>query len=175
MPLTLHAAFVPNCQQTLTALHNLVDKAETYAKENGIEASELIDAKLADDMWSLPWHVRACWVHSKLVLTLLPTGEFSPDFTDLPDSWDAMRATIADAQEALTAITPEQLEEVAESTVGFVLGGKRLMEMTGSNFLMSFSQPNVYFHATTFYDILRMKGLPLGKMDYMGPIRVLGS
>ncbi|MEM8726014.1 MAG: DUF1993 domain-containing protein [Pseudomonadota bacterium] len=174
MPLSLHQAFVPSAQQILTGLSGLVDKAETYARDNGMDASELIDAKLAEDMWSLPWHVRACWVHSKLVLDLLPSGEFSPDFTDLPKDWDAMRAMIADAQETLAAATPEALEDVSEKTIGFVLGGKRLMELTGANFLLSFSQPNFYFHATTFYDILRMKGLPLGKMEFMGPVRVLG-
>ena len=42
------------------------------------------------------------------------------------------------------------------------------MEFSGQNFLLGFSQPNFYFHATTFYDILRMKGVPLGKRDYMG-------
>jgi len=175
LPITLHQAFVPSCQQILTGMTGLVDKAEAFAKDNGMEASELIDARLAENMWTLPWHVRACWVHSKLVITLLPTGEFSPDFTELPQGWDGLRAMIADAQETLAAVTPEQLEDVTDKTIAFVLGGKRLMEMTGSNFLLSFSQPNFYFHATTFYDILRMKGLPLTKTDFMGPPRVLGS
>ena len=175
MPMTLHEAFVPSCQQILTGLTSLVDKAENFARDNGIEDAELINAKLAENMWSLPWHVRACWVHSAYVIKLLPTGEFSPDFTELPEGWDGMRAMIADAQEQLASTSPEQLEDVADKTIGFVLGGKRLMELTGANFLLSFSQPNFYFHSTTFYDILRMKGLPLGKMDYMGSIRILGS
>lgn len=175
MPMTLHEAFVPSCQQILTGLTGLVDKAESFAKDEGMEDAELIDAKLAENMWSLPWHVRACWVHSAYVINLLPTGEFTPDFTELPEGWDGMRAMIADAQAGLAATSPEQLEEVADKTIGFILGGKRLMELTGANFLLSFSQPNFYFHSTTFYDILRMKGLPLGKMDYMGPIRILGS
>jgi len=173
LPLTLHAAFVPNCQQVSGAMLAIVDKAESYARNQGIDNSELIDAKLADTMWSLPWHVRSCWVHSAYVIGQLPSGEFSPDFTDIPGSWVAMRAMIGDAQAHLAAVTPADLEAVADSTVGFVLGGRRLMELTGSNFLLSFSQPNFYFHATTFYDILRMKGLPLGKMDFMGRPRTI--
>jgi uncharacterized protein len=173
MPLTLHAAFVPSCQQVLGGMLAMIDKAEGYAREHGIDDSELIGAKLADTMWSLPWQVRSCWVHSAYVVGLLPTGEFSPDFTDVPDSWDAMRAMVADAQARLAVVAPEELEAVADRTVGFVLGGKRLMEFTGSNFLLSFSQPNFYFHAATFYDILRMKGVPLGKMDFMGRPRVI--
>ena len=142
MSISLHDAFVPSCQQILTGLSGLVDKAEAYAKENGLADSELIDAKLADDMWSLPWHVRACWMHSTYVIDQIATGEFTPDFTTLPEGWDGMRAMIAEAQSGLAAVTPEQLDAVADKTVGFVLGGKRLMEMTGQNFLLSFSQPN---------------------------------
>ena len=43
---------------------------------------------------------------------------------------------------------------------------------TVEDFLLSFSIPNLHFHATTAYDILRMKGVPLGKRDYLGRIRV---
>ncbi|TNE31671.1 MAG: DUF1993 domain-containing protein [Alphaproteobacteria bacterium] len=172
MSLSLYEAFVPNCQQMIGALPGMIDKGEAFAKEHGISEEEMMGCRLADDMWNLPWHIRSCWVHSAFVISLLPTGEFSPDFTELPQSWDAMRAMVAKTQSELAAVTPEQLEAVAGNTVGFVLGGKRLMEGTAANFLLSFSQPNVYFHATTFYDILRMKGVPLGKRDFMGMPRL---
>ena len=172
MALSLYEAFVPNCQQTVGALPGLIDKGEAFAKEHGISEDEMMGCRLAEDMWNLPWHIRSCWVHSAYVISLLPTGEFSPDFTELPQGWDEMRAMVKKTLDELAAVTPDQLEEVADSTIGFVLGGKRLMEFTGQNFLMSFSQPNVYFHATTFYDILRMKGVPLGKRDFMGMPRI---
>ncbi|WP_284124953.1 DUF1993 domain-containing protein [Parerythrobacter aestuarii] len=174
MSLTLYDAFVPSCQQILGGMAGVIDKAEAHCGESGCEASELIEAKLADNMWNLPWHVRSVWAHSAYVISLLPTGEFSPDFTELPQDWDAMRAKLKRTQDELAAVTPEQLEAIADKTIGFVLGGKRLMEFTGQNFLLSFSQPNFYFHATTFYDILRMKGVPLGKRDYLGTPRIIG-
>jgi len=175
MPLSLHEAFVPTALQLLGGMRGLVDKAEQHCADNGLEASDLIDASLTETMWSLPWHVRACWVHSGFAINLYKTGEFSPDFTDVPKDWDAMRAMIDDAIAQLEALTPDDLEAVADETIGFVLGGNRLMEMTGQNFLLSFNQPNFFFHATTFYDILRMKGVALGKRDFMGTPRVIGS
>ena len=175
MPLTLHEAFAPSCAQILKGVRAQVDKAEQYAAEAGIAPSELIEAKLADDMWPLPYHVRSVWVHTKLALDLAPSGEFSPDFTNIPGDWDAMRAMIDDALATLETVSPDSLEEIADKRIHFVLGGKRLMEFTVTNFLMSFSQPNLYFHATTFYDILRMKGLPLVKRDYLFAPRVIGS
>ncbi|WP_095012619.1 DUF1993 domain-containing protein [Tsuneonella mangrovi] len=173
MALSLYEAFVPNCQQAVGALPGMIDKGEAYANEHGITEEEMLGLRLIDDMWNLPWHIRSCWVHSAYVISLLPTGEFSPDFTKIADSWDAMREEVATTLDALANVTPEELEAVADKTVAFVLGGKRLMEFTGQNFLMSFSQPNLYFHATTFYDILRMKGVPLGKRDFMGRARIL--
>lgn len=174
MGLTLHDAFVPTCRQLLGALDRLVTKGEAFAREQGLADEELLGARLHETMWNLPWHVRSCWVHSGYVLELLPTGEFSPDFTDLPQDWATMRAMIADADARLARVDPAALEALADSTIGFVLGGKRLMEFTAQNFLLSFSQPNFQFHATTFYDILRMKGVPLGKRDYLGTPRVIG-
>ncbi|KWV90821.1 DUF1993 family protein [Erythrobacter sp. YT30] len=175
MPITLHQAIIPSFRQVLGGVRAQVDKAESFVTEKGIAAAELIEAKLADDMWPLPYHMRSCWVHSKLAFDLAPTGEFSPDFTDLPQDWDAMRAMIDDAQQALDQVSPDTLEEIAGEKIAFVLGGKALMHFTVSEFLLSFSQPNFYFHATTFYDILRMKGVPLVKRDYLHAPRVIGS
>ncbi|MHA6334074.1 DUF1993 domain-containing protein [Qipengyuania sp. CAU 1752] len=174
MPLTLHQAFVPSCQQILGGMVHLIDKAEAHVAETGMDASELYDARLADTMWNLPWHVRAVWVHSAYTLDQIPTGEFTPDFTTLPQDFAAMRAMIAEAQERLGRVDADELESLADTTVGFVLGGKRLMEFTAQNFLLSFNQPNFYFHATTFYDLLRMKGVALGKRDFMGAPRMRG-
>ena len=176
MALSLHEAFVPSAKQILLGMKGVIAKAEAHCAEHGVDASELIEAKLADNMWTLPWHVRACWSHSGFAINLYKSDRiFSPDFTDLPSSWDQMRAMIDDAIAQLDAITVEDLEALADETIGFELGGKRLMEMTGQNFLLSFNQPNFYFHATTFYDILRMKGVALGKRDYLGTPRVLGA
>ena len=103
MALTLHEAFVPSCQQVLGGMQALVNKAEAFVQEQGLTDADLIEAKLCDTMWPLPQHVRSVWVHSAYVISQLPTGEFSPDFTELPQSWDAMRAQLKAAQDALAA------------------------------------------------------------------------
>ena len=172
MAITLYDAFVPSCQQILGGLSGLIDKGEAHVKEHGLDDTDLIEATLSETMWTLPWHVRACWVHGAYTFDQLPTGEFTPDFTDVPDSWDSMRAMVDDAQAKLAALDPDTVEALAGKTIGFVLGGKRLMEFSGQDFLLSFNQPNFYFHATTFYDILRHKGVALGKRDFMGAPRL---
>ncbi|MEQ8411119.1 MAG: DUF1993 domain-containing protein [Erythrobacter sp.] len=170
MPLTLHTAFVPTCEQLLGGLRTVIDRAEAHTRAEGLDDAELIGASLVPDMWPLPWHVRACWVHSGYALGLMPTGEFTPDFTAIPDSWDAMRAMVDEALATLTGVDEDDLERIADSKVTFVMGGRKLMEGTVSQFLLGFHQVNFQFHAATFYGICRMKGVKLGKMDYMGPL-----
>ncbi|MFN2099973.1 DUF1993 family protein [Altererythrobacter sp. MF3-039] len=171
MALTLYDAFVPTCQQILGALNGVLDKGQAYAAEHGISDDEMLGARLAEDMWNLPWHPRSCWMHSAYAIAQVKTGEFTPNFETIPDSWDGMRAQVQTALDDLEKVSADELEAIADNSVHFVLGGKRLMEFTVQDFLLSFSIPNVMFHATTAYDILRMKGVPLSKRDFMGAPR----
>lgn len=168
MAFDLYAAFVPTTRQLLGALPGVIAKAEEFVAENHCSDAELIEARLADDMWPLPWHVRSCWMHSAYALDQLAGTEFTPDFTSIPDSWDAMRAMIAEAEDRLADATPEAVNSIAERKIDFVLGGETRFTLPGERFLLGFNLPNFQFHATTFYDILRMKGVPLSKRDYMG-------
>ncbi|HXJ33802.1 MAG TPA: DUF1993 family protein, partial [Candidatus Eisenbacteria bacterium] len=76
-----------------------------------------------------------------------------------------------EAREALQKVTPGEVNALQGKDVVFQLRDFKL-PFTAEGFLLSFSLPNFYFHATTAYDILRMKGVPIGKRDYMGPMRL---
>ena len=71
----------------------------------------------------------------------------------------------------LSAWTPEAVNALCGRDVVFHVG-ERQMPFTAEGFLMSFSLPNFYFHATTAYDILRTNGVPLGKRDFMGRLKL---
>jgi hypothetical protein len=78
---------------------------------------------------------------------------------------------VADATSALTALKPDDVNALAGRDVAFQMRDNKL-PFTAESFLMSFSLPNFFFHATTAYDILRHKGVPLGKRDFMGRLRI---
>lgn len=78
---------------------------------------------------------------------------------------------ILDAQKALRQITPEEINAREDGEVIFRFQDFAI-PFTTENFLLSFALPNFYFHATTTYDILRMKGVPLGKIDFLGQMRI---
>jgi hypothetical protein len=76
---------------------------------------------------------------------------------------------VADADEALAALAPDEVDGLVGQPMRFEIRGYRA-DFTAEEFLLSFSMPNFYFHATTAYDILRMKGMPIGKVDYLGQL-----
>ena len=171
MPLTLHEAFVPTARQILGAMPGIIAKAEAHCEEKGLDASELIEARLAETMWNLPWHVRACWVHSGFAINLYETGVFSPDFTDLPQDWDAMRALIADALAQLDAVTPDYLESIADKPVDFQLGGATAILMShGKTAAPVFSsQPLLAVASCGMYDLTFVERARLPESQLEGP------
>jgi hypothetical protein len=82
-----------------------------------------------------------------------------------------LQSLVTEAQEGVASVSEADAEALADQSMVFALG-EREMPFTNQNFVLSFSLPNFYFHATTTYDILRMSGIPLGKMDFLGTMKV---
>lgn len=171
MAFSLHAATIPSYLQILGTMNHLLDKAEAWCQEKGLPHSDLLGARIAPDMHPFTYQVKTTAVHSWGAIEGLRRGVFAPDLAPPPDSIAGLRQRIADAQAGLTAVTPAELEGYLGRDMRFEYGEYKL-EFTAEEFLLSFSQPNFYFHATTAYDILRMKGLPIGKRDFTGRVRL---
>lgn len=171
MTLSLYAATIPSYRQILGAVSGLLGKAETFCAEKGIEPPELIQARLAPDMLPFAYQVKSTAVHSLGAIEGVRKGVFSPDMTPPPETFAALGERIAAALSALEAIEPAEIESFIGRDMRFEFGSRRI-EFTAEEFLLSFSQPNFYFHASTAYDILRWKGLPIGKRDFLGRLRL---
>ena len=171
MAFTLYAATIPSYLQILGSVTRLIGKAESFCNENGLEPEALIQARLAEDMLPFAYQVKSTAVHSLGAIEGLRKGVFSPDMTPSPQTFSALKTKIADTLAALEAIEPLEIDAFLGRDMRFSFG-ERQMNFTAENFLLSFSQPNFYFHATTAYDILRWKGLPLGKRDFVGRVRI---
>ena len=171
MALTLYAATVPSYRQILASVAGLLTKAQAFCAEGGLAPADIIQARLASDMLPFSFQVRATVGHSIGAIEALRRGTYSPDRSPLPETFAELEPLVARAEAALEALDPGELETLAEREVLFVSGERRL-PFTGENFLLSFAQPNFYFHAATAYDILRWKGVPIGKRDFTGQVRV---
>jgi len=171
MTFSLYAAIVPSYQQILGAVSGLLDKADAFCAEKGIPPDELIQARLAHDMLPFAYQVKSTAVHSMGAIKGVRRGTFSPDDTTPPDTFPSLKALIDETLTALAAIEPAEVNAFVGRDMQFAFGDRRI-PFTAENFLLSFSQPNFYFHATTTYDILRWKGLPLTKRDFTGRTHV---
>jgi hypothetical protein len=167
MTFALYAATVPTNLQMLGAMSALIDKAEGWCAEHGLAEAELLARRIAPDMHPLSYQVKSTAVHSIGAIEGVLTGSFSPDTSDLPNSFAPLRARIGDALVALSAIDPPTIDGLVGRDMAFVFGEHRI-DYTAEDFLLSFSQPNFYFHCATTYAILRGEGLAIGKRDFLG-------
>ena len=171
MAFSLYAATIPSYQQILGAVSGLLDAAEAFCAEKGIAPEDIIKARLAEDMLPFAYQVKSTAVHSLGAIDGVRRGVFSPDTTPPPENFAALKVRIAETLASLEAIEPAEVDSFVGRDMRFAFGDRHV-EFTAENFLLSFSQPNFYFHATTTYAILRWKGVPLGKRDFTGRTRV---
>jgi hypothetical protein len=171
MPISLHDAFVPSCRQLLGAGQALLAKAEAWCGEAGHAPESLIGHGLAPDMRPLSFQAAQMAHHSKGAIEGLRAGGFSPDLTPPPTDFAGLKAKLADADAFLADLDPAELDGRVGRDMQFAFGAVK-MPFTAENFLLSFSQPNFYFHATALYAVLRNRGLPIGKRDYLGMPRI---
>ena len=108
--------------------------------------------------------------HSVWGVEAVKTDAFTPPALVGPIPFADLRAMIARAEAALKAFTPEEVNGCSGKDLDLQIGPRRLA-FTSETFLLSFSLPNFHFHAVTAYDILRTRGVPLGKRDYEGRLR----
>jgi len=171
MSFSLYAATVPSYLQILQVVSGLIVKAEAFCTHKGLAPHELIQARLAEDMQPFAYQVKSTAVHSLGAIEGVRRGVFSPDTTLPPDTFAALKARIAATLAALEAVQASEVDAFVGRDMRFAFG-ERHADFTAENFLLSFSQPNFYFHASTTYAILRWKGLPIGKRDFMGSLRL---
>jgi hypothetical protein len=171
MTLSLYQATVPSFLQILGPITGLVEKAREHCMAQGGSEADLCDSRLAPDMWPFAKQVMATIQHSAGAIAGVKKGETGPDLTPPPTSFDALSAELADAIAALKAVTPEELNAIAGNDTAFVFGERR-MPFTVEDYLLSFALPNFYFHASMAYAVLRNQGVAIGKMDWLGPIRL---
>lgn len=157
--------------QTLGAVAKVLERGETYAKENEIDLSTLTNYRLRDDMAPLTFQVVSVWHHSMGAIKGMQSGEFGPP-PKMPEmDYAYLKGLVAEATEFLSGLDKADVNKLADQNITFRMGSHEI-PFTTNNFVLSFSLPNFYFHASTTYAILRTQGVPLGKIDFLGEMRV---
>ncbi|MCW3835769.1 DUF1993 family protein [Sphingomonas canadensis] len=168
MATELYDLTVPVFQRGFAALSAFLEKARAHADANGIAHAELLEARLYPDMHPLPYQVQRASDAAKFTIVRVgqvenvPMADEEKSFADLQDRIARTLALVATA-------TPEGMNGREQATIT-IATPNRSFEMSGIDYVRGFVLPNFYFHLTTAYAILRMKGVPLGKMDFLGSV-----
>jgi hypothetical protein len=170
MATTLYELSVPTFLQTLRAIGGFLDRAARHCADVGTHPDDFVQVRLFEDMAPFHFQVEAAWHHAVWGLEAARTGLFSPPALVGPVPFADLQAMIAKAQATLEALTPGEVNGWSGRELDLQIG-PRMLRFTSETLILSFSLPNFHFHAVTAYDILRMRGVPLGKRDYEGQLR----
>lgn len=168
MPLSMYDASIPVFQRALGNLDAILRKGEEHAAATGIDLAELAAARLAPDMFPLTGQVQSATDSAKFCAARL-TGTSAPSFPDTETTFEELHARIAATLDYLASVDPAGFEG-AETRAVVQKSRRGERHFVGTGYLLTFALPNFFFHVTTAYDILRHKGVPVGKMDYLGAL-----
>ena len=171
MATSLYDLSVKSYLQTLGGVEGFLDRGLSHFADNNIDPDEIIETRLFPDMLPFRFQLQSVCHHSLGAIEGVKKGEFAPPPEIPAHDYKTMQKMVSDTRQALQGMDAAEVNACEGKDVVFKF---RSFEapFTAENFLMSFSLPNFYFHAATAYDILRNKGVPLGKRDFMGQMRM---
>jgi hypothetical protein len=150
-------------------MHNLaalLEKGVADASARGYAPEVLIEARLAPDMHKLSRQVQIASDMVKNGAARL-AGISAPSFPDTETSFPELQARIAKTVTFLETIDEAALKGADTREIVLKFPGME-MQFSGAGYLTGFVLPNLFFHVTTAYNILRHNGVAIGKRDYMG-------
>jgi hypothetical protein len=166
MKLDMYQATVAPCVRALTNLSYILDKAVTYSADRKVDPAVLLNTRLFPDMLPLTMQIVIAGDIARGGAARLAGAEvpaFEGGKATFAELIDGVRRSIA----YLETLKAEQFEGAEDRTVTWQTRSSS-KSMQGTPYLFNHVLPNVYFHVTTAYDILRLSGLELGKQDYLG-------
>ncbi|HEY2228771.1 MAG TPA: DUF1993 domain-containing protein [Xanthobacteraceae bacterium] len=169
MSLSMSKASIPALETGLNALSGVLDKAQAFATAKKIDPSVLLGSRLAPDMFALTRQVQIASDLAKNGMSRL-AGVEPPRYEDNETTIDQLKARIAKTVAHLKTLDIGKIDAAGDREITFPLGPDHKGHMKGDDYLNHFVLPNVYFHLTAAYAILRHCGVQVGKEDFLGAI-----
>ena len=168
MTISMYQASVPAFVHTLNQLSAILDKAEAYAAAKKIDPAVLVNARLYPDMFPLSRQVQIACDFAKGTSARL-AGKDVPSWPDEEATFAGLKVRIAKTIAFVEGFKAADIEGSEERDITMKIG-PRSVSFKGQPYLVYFSLPNFYFHASTAYAILRHNGLDIGKLDLIGNV-----
>ncbi len=166
MAFNMYHASIPVFVRVLRALSGVLAKGHANAESRKFDFAVLANARLAPDMHPLSRQIQIASDMVKNGAARL-SGTEAPSYPDTETTYEELQARIAKTVDYLESFKEAQFED--SDTREIVLKfPNREMKFSGADYLTGFVLPNLYFHTTVAFSILRHNGVPIGKMDFMG-------
>jgi hypothetical protein len=167
MSLSMYTASVPVFRQVLGSLAAILEKAEAHADLKKLEPDALLKARLFPDMFPLLRQVQVACDFAKGTVARLGGVEV-PRYEDVETDFAGLQERIAKTLAFIDSVPRDAIDDGATRDITVGSGEKQRVFNGGQTYLMHYSLPHFYFHATTAYAILRHNGLEIGKKDFIG-------
>ena len=165
MSLSMYTATVTSYRSMLKNLSAILAKAEAHCEAKKIDPSAFLGSRLYPDMLPFTSQVQIATDNIKGAAGRL-TGVEIPKFEDNEKSFAELQARLDKTIAFLDTLTEAQFEDAAGRDIVLQLRDRK-MEFKGAAYLLQWANPNVYFHITTAYALLRHGGVEIGKKDYL--------
>jgi len=169
--IALYDCSVGTYLQILGAVRGILEKGRGHCESGGIDPAVIVATRLYEDMLPFWFQIVSVCHHSLGAIRGLQAGQFSPPERNPDLRYENLEAMVAETLAGLESLTAAEVNQLQGKDVQFKLG-ELSIPFKAENFILSFSLPNFYFHSTTAYDILRSKGVPLGKRDFLGKMKI---
>lgn len=166
MSISMYQASVPRLANVLGNLSNILDKAQAHVDAKKLDAGALIGFRLFPDMLPMSRQVQIACDAAKGVVARLAGVEIPVD-EDNEKTLAELKARVARTVAFIQTFSPAQIDGTEDKALVIKRGDKET-HYKGMQFLLGHAMPNVYFHITTTYNILRHNGVEIGKRDYLG-------
>ncbi len=166
MSISMYQASIPVFVHMLNNLANILAKGAAHAEAKGFDGTILVNSRLAPDMFALARQVQIATDMVKGGAARL-AGVEPPKYDDNETTFAELIARVQKVTDYLKTFTPAQIDGSEKRPIELVLR-TRTMNFEGQIYLQHFVIPNMYFHITTAYNILRHNGVELGKPDFIG-------
>jgi len=166
MSLSMYQASIPVFVKFLGNLSAILEKAAAHAEAKKIDPAIFVNARLAPDMYPLSRQIQIATDVVKGCTARLADIAV-PSYEDNETTFEELQARIAKTVAFLQSVTAAQIDGTEERAINLKLG-KREVSYLGQPYLLNFVIPNLHFHTSMAYAILRHNGLEIGKMDFLG-------
>lgn len=168
MAISVHQASVPVFVQSLTGVCGVIDKLASHAAAAKIDPALFLSERLYPNMFNFGRQIQQmCYWAANTTAWL--AGMEPPKYANDEATLDALKARVESCIAFVQSVQAEAVNAGESREIVYPAAGAQ-RRMRGDDFLLHQALPQFYFHVTTAYDILRAKGVELGKRDYMGPI-----